>query len=250
MEIQHNQNYQALLNYMRGQGQQPSRDEAFRTLMQLTENIKAENTLVHKDVLDAMFRQVQTTATIPFANHVLSGNVNVFATDYDLGRNGEAYHDKDTADYHVSTGKNTPGNKGRTYRNDGVDIERCSDQTTNGYQVSSFEAGEWMQYTVMAPSAAQFKVSIRVQSLVKGTAIGLSANGKAVIPAVVVDKGNSDSSWKTISIGNVRLSKGLNKLRLAAVAGEARLNYLQFSSNERASSKRQQKSIGRTYVRN
>ncbi len=52
--------------------------------MQLAENYKMQNVTVKPDVIDAMFRQVQTTATKPYKNHVLPGKI--FAVNYDLGQ--------------------------------------------------------------------------------------------------------------------------------------------------------------------
>lgn len=241
LQIKQDERYQKLLSYWKGQGSKPSVDEAYNALMQLTENIKAENNILHKDVVDAMFRQVRTNATVPYKNHVIGSNAIIFATDYDLGRNGEAYFDNDTADYHVSTGKNTPGNKGRVYRNDGVDIENCTDSTTNGYSVTSTQAGEWLQYTVVVPAAGRFRVSIRYKSATPNTALYITANAKPLTKNVSVTNTNNDSTWKTMEIGEVYLSKGINKLRVIAAAGEFSLNYLQFTSAKAASLNRNKK---------
>ena len=72
----------------------------------------------------------------------------VYAADYDLGRWGYAYHDKDSANYWVTTGKRIAPNRGGEYRNDGVDIEQCRDSLTNGFAVGYTESGEWMRYPV------------------------------------------------------------------------------------------------------
>src|SRR6185312_11075109 len=80
---------------------------------------------------------------------------------YDLGRNGFAYFDKDTADYHVSTGKNTPGNRGRAYRNDGVDLRRDSTDKTL-VNVTDIEDGEWLQYTVNIAKSGKYTLKLMV----------------------------------------------------------------------------------------
>ena len=41
--------------------------------MDLTEKLKLENCIYQKDVIDAMFRQVQSDATIPYRTHVVPG---------------------------------------------------------------------------------------------------------------------------------------------------------------------------------
>ena len=66
------------------------------------------------------------------------------AVDYDLGRNGIAYYDLDTANYRISTGKPSMGNYGGMYRNDGVDIYQNASDPGN-YYVGKIETGEWLQ---------------------------------------------------------------------------------------------------------
>ena len=235
LQVKQDERYQKLLRYWRGREAKPSVEEAYGALMQLTENIKAENNIFHKDVVDAMFRQVRSSETVPFKNHVVSSKAIIFATDYDLGRNGQAYFDNDTADFHVGTGKNTPGNKGRVYRNDGVDIENCSDTITNGFNVSSSQAGEWMQYTVVVPAAGAFKVSVRYKSATPGSTLYIASNAKSLTKNVSLPGTNNETPWKTIELGEVYLSKGVNKLRVYPGAGEVSLNYLQFTSAKTAS---------------
>ena len=127
--------YQALLNYWQNGGVKPSVDVAKTALMQQVENLKIENCIYHKDVIDAMFRQVKDSATKPFSLLRIPGVV--AATDYDMGRNGKAYFDSDVATYHVNTGKHVSWNSGHAYRNDGVDIEKTDDvnHQSNGYDI-------------------------------------------------------------------------------------------------------------------
>jgi hypothetical protein len=80
---------------------------------------------------------------IPFKQHRVSALTTIAAVDYDLGRNGVAYFDMDTADYRIA-GQRGAGNKGRVYRNDGVDIRRDS-SAAESYFVSDMEKNEWLQ---------------------------------------------------------------------------------------------------------
>jgi endoglucanase len=232
------------LSYWKGKAAKPSPEEAYNALMQLTEDIKAENTIIHKDVVDAMFRQTHSTETVPFKNHITQANSIVFATDYDLGRNGYAYYDNDTADYHVSTGKNTPGNKGRAYRNDGVDIEPCLDVTTNGYNVSSFEKGEWLQYSLTVPASGTYDITVRYKTGSPNAAINLIQNARPLTKSISLSNANNDTSWTTTEVKNVYLNKGVNKLRVYAEEGEFALNYLKFTSSERTNVSSLNKSKG------
>ena len=101
---------------------------------------------IKRDVIDAMFRQVNSTDTKPYKKHRLP--TKVFATEFDLGQINQAYFDKDAYNYWVSSNERIQWNKGNKMRNDAVDIEECNDKVTNGYQVSHIEDGEWLQYTV------------------------------------------------------------------------------------------------------
>ena len=57
LQIMPDSGYYKLISYWKGESPKPTVAVAFKVLMQLTEAIKAENCLFHKDVIDAMFRQ-------------------------------------------------------------------------------------------------------------------------------------------------------------------------------------------------
>jgi len=54
MNIKVPSGYQEIIDYWKGEGPKPETDEAYKTLMQLTENIKIENTAVNYGVLQAL----------------------------------------------------------------------------------------------------------------------------------------------------------------------------------------------------
>ncbi len=229
MEVKLNTQYQHLLNYWKGIAPKPSADEAFNGLMQLTEDLKAENIIVHKDVMDAMFRQVHSDEAIPFKQHHVQNNTLVFAADYDLGKNGVAYFDKDTADFHVSTGVSIEGNKGGMYRNDGADIVACIDGITNGYNVSSIEPGEWLQYTINAPQDGTYDLEIRVASKSESSTLSIAINNINV-KTIAFPSTGSDKNWTITSIKNIHLNKGVSRLRIIGMQGDFSINYFQFTN--------------------
>jgi aryl-phospho-beta-D-glucosidase BglC (GH1 family) len=55
MNVSMPEGYQNIIDYWKGEGPKPDPDEAYKTLMQLAENIKAENCKVNYDVLQALF---------------------------------------------------------------------------------------------------------------------------------------------------------------------------------------------------
>ena len=120
--------YQKLLDYWTNGGEKPSKEFAEKTLMQIAENYKLKNTEIKHDVLDAMFRQTKENSTKPFKNHTIPGKINAF--EYDLGKIGSAYQDKDFINLWVSDPeKRSDWNSGNQLRNDGVDIYKSKDNT-------------------------------------------------------------------------------------------------------------------------
>ena len=224
LEVKVYPGFQDIINYWKGNASQPTVPVAFNSLMQQVENLKTENCIYHKDFIDAMFRQVQTNATVPFKSHLATDII--YATDYDLGPNNAAYYDLDTSDFHVSTGNYTAWNQGWQYRNDGVDIEACTDATSNGYNIGWTQTGEWMQYTVQVPSTGLYDLKIRTaggagQLLVK-------ANGTDISPAINIPTSGGSQIWQTIMVSGINLTAGTNTLRLQIQAGGFNINYFQF----------------------
>jgi endoglucanase len=228
LQISPNEGYRQLVSYWRGKAERPSADSVFKALMQLTEDVKTENNIFHKDVVDAMFRQVYSAKATPFKHTVVKPAAVLFAVDYDLGGNHIAYLDNDTADYHVSTGKHTAWNKGGQYRNDGVDIEKCNnDVVLNGYAISSFDDGEWLQYTLDVPSAGNFNIMIRT-ACDSAANIRLFLDDQVIADDVVIPACDTKDKWSTTTIKNIHFKKGTCRLKLLAIKGGFKLNYFHF----------------------
>jgi hypothetical protein len=184
-----------------------------------------ENAIIHHDVIDAIFRQPFSAASKPFkANKVKNGTI-INAVDYDLGRNGIAYFDTDTADYHVSTGKYGKGNAGRVYRNDGVDISKDS-TTYNSYYVDHIETGEWLQYTLRVTTAGVYSVSLKVASDTDGAKLSFETNHTSA--TIAVPNTGGLKKWQVITVKNIHLKAGNNKLKVYADKGGYNLHSLQF----------------------
>ena len=217
--------YKKLLDYWKNGGTKPTKEFAKKTLMKIADNYKMENVEVKKDVIDALFRQVNDDSTRPFKKHTAPGRI--FATEYDLGRFGSAYSDNDFQNVWVSSGNRTEWNSGNKMRNDGVDIYAAKDKISNGYYVGKTEKGEWLQYTLNSTQTKKYKLSIRYN------------NDSAQASELVIKTENGDDLgkiklaptgkgiWKTVSVDNINLAKGENKLRLYFEAGNANLNYFE-----------------------
>ncbi len=226
--------YDHLLDYWKGLVSKPSVGFATNALMGLAENYRLENCRINRDVIDAMFRQVRTTATLPFVEHSLPGVI--FASDYDLGMNGYAYEDADVANYKVSTGISTTWNHGWRYRNDGVDIETCYDsKLSNGYSVGWIDAGEWLAYTVDVDSTAAYNVVFRTATEQSG-ALHLELDGMIVSPVVDISSTGGWRNWRDVAIDNVILQEGRHTLKVVFDEGPFNFNYMQFEPTAPADS--------------
>jgi len=217
--------YEKLLEYWKNGGEKPSKDSAKKALMQIAENYRLNNTEVKNDVIDAMFRQTNESATRPFKNHSAPGRI--FASEYDLGRMGSAYLDKDFINLWVSDpAKRSEWNSGQQMRNDGVDMYLCSDKITNQYYVGKTEAGEWMQYTIRSNAEKNYRVEIRYSSI-KPAKIRLEDTAGKILAVVPLQATGKNENWATAVVPNIRLKKGENKLRVHFEDDGVNLNYFE-----------------------
>ncbi|KOS05995.1 hypothetical protein AM493_08060 [Flavobacterium akiainvivens] len=218
--------YQQLLNYWTNGGTQPTQAFATAALMELAENYKFENVTKKTDVIDAMFRQVQTDETIPYTDHVLPGKV--YATEYDLGTNNFAYYDTEVATYHSGGGTYVNWNQGWAGRNDGVDIQTSNDAVTNGFHVSHIVNGEWLQYTIPATELLAYDVDIRYAGM--GGTLHIEDQDGRISENITLPSTGNYTTWSTVTLTDVLVKAGTNKLRLYFDIGGFNLNYVEFKN--------------------
>ncbi|AOM80596.1 glycosyl hydrolase family 5 [Pedobacter steynii] len=227
LQVRSNPDYDAVLKYWNGAGERPSSAIAEKGLMQLAEDLKTEHNIFHQDVVDAMFRQPFSSETKPFKDHIIQSGSVLAAVDYDLGINGQAYFDLDTADYHVSTQKTTLGNRGRIYRNDGVDISRHI-APEQGYFVSDTEPGEWLQYTINVKEKGRYTLSLNVASADSKGEISVLVNGKKQLENQVVPHTGGMHVFKPLMIKGIQLSEGTQQLKIYINKGGFNFSDLRF----------------------
>ncbi|MEH6657970.1 cellulase family glycosylhydrolase [Leeuwenhoekiella marinoflava] len=209
LEIKVNKAYQDLLDYWEGNAEKPSEQNAFEALMQLAENTKIENCIVHYDVLDAMIRQPKSGRAIRFKTNSLKQDLIIQATDYDLGTDGVAYHDTVSANYHISTGKERQSwNLGRTYRNDGVDIFK---DNKGLLYVGDLEREEWLQYTLEAKEAGDYTISLKVNSENESAQISVLVNN---LETTIFKILKNLKEWTWTQPHQIKLNSGKNTIRL------------------------------------
>jgi hypothetical protein len=152
---------------------------------------------------------------------VISNGAIVQAVDYDLGPNGYAYSDMDTASYHYTPGVNTRGNRGGVYRNDGVDIRSFG----SDYEIFSIEDGEWLQYTVEAPVASSYTMQVKLAKDAADAVFSVMINGKTIAQDV---QGPSGAGWQQVPVKQVKLQQGINRIRIYFTKGGCLFQQLQF----------------------
>jgi endoglucanase len=222
LEIKMTPGYQAILDYWNGKGPAPAAEDAWKALLELVNNTRLENNIYHKDVTDAMFRQVHSATAIPFVLHDIKDKAVIRAVDYDLGRNLSAYADMDTASYHYTPGVNTQGNRGYAYRNDGVDIKKEGDE----FFVFRTENGEWLQYTTQVAARGTYTLQVKVAADSVGARFNISSNGKILTNDIAVPV--NKKGWEVVELKHIKLDKGTNTLRVQFVQGDARFSGITF----------------------
>ena len=136
-------------------------------------------------------------------------------SDFDLGKNNFAYYDTVVGDYNLSTGDFTAWNSGWSYRNDGVDIEKNTDNiNSNGFHVGFVEQGEWMKYTVNISEAAVYKAKIRLATQQTGGEFFLTIDDQEVTATQVVSATGGWTQFSTFEISDIILPAGQHSLKL------------------------------------
>lgn len=125
----------------------------------------------------------------------------------------------------MTTGKRIAPNRGGEYRNDGVDIEKCTDSISNGFAVGYTESGEWMQYTVDVTRSGTYNISLRTAAKDSAGRVQLIINNKPGATFGLPVTGDPQK-WATTVVKKVYLNKGTNRIRIKILNGGSNINYL------------------------
>ncbi len=143
------------------------------------------------------------------------------AEDFDIGGEGIAYHDS------------YAGNNGGQYRPaEDVDIEGCAD-VGGGHDVGWITAGEWMEYTVFAPTAGEYTIAARVSSLMTGGTFQVFFDGVDRTGEVTVPVTTGWQTWVTVSATAI-LPAGEQVMRFFATTNGFNLNYFEIQGGTSA----------------
>ncbi|MCK8521757.1 glycosyl hydrolase family 8 [Aquimarina sp. D1M17] len=158
------------------------------------------------------------TEQTAYVTHQIPGTIQV--ENYDNGGQGIAYNDTNT---------NNNGGQGRT--DQGVDIQNTTDNG-GGTNVGWIANGEWLEYTIGNVNSGNYDIEIRVAANngnTKGVNVLLDNQN---LGSVSIGNTGGWQSWTTLSINNVDVSGGANKvLRLNFSGGSFNVNWIRFSEN-------------------
>ncbi|HRI46862.1 MAG TPA: cellulase family glycosylhydrolase [Ignavibacteriaceae bacterium] len=215
-----NPEYEYLLKYWSGQASKPTAAYAVDALTKMASNLEMDSCIINYGVIDAMTRQPFNEFTVPFKTHNIPGFM--YAVHYDYGKNNFAYKDI----VHQNTGSGTYNN-GWAYRNDGVDIEKCSDLQGMGYNVGWTETGEFLKFTVNVTTSGIYSVHFRIASNQAGGKIMLKADNNT-LGVIDVPVTGGWQSWQTITLDSVYISSATRSITTTFFFGGFNFNYLAF----------------------
>jgi len=227
LSIPKSQGYQFLLDYWeRRVSSKPSESFARQALLQFAEDCRIENCTYHKDIIDAMFRQVTSNEAVPYRKHELPGILPM--AEFDLGRHGTAYSDNDVVNYQVSTGSYSDWNAGWAFRNDGVDIESSHDESGSPYSIGWINDGEWLNYTVDIKYSDKYDIHFRVASATGGGQLQLLVDNQVKVQSLVIPNSGGWYLWKDVTVSDIELTSGKHTLRVNFLQSGFNINQMQF----------------------
>ena len=123
------------------------------------------------------------------------------AEDFDKGGEGVAYHDL------------TPGNQGGAYRtSEDVDITSL----LQGYVVTSFATGEWLEYTISVSQSGTYRLEALVSSAVSTSRFHIEIDRVNVTGLIAVPNTGSLANYQWVGNSGINLSVGQHILRVFA----------------------------------
>jgi hypothetical protein len=217
--------YDTLLRYWSGQGSQPTVAFSVNALTAQALLFDADLCTFRPDFLYALFTMPKSQARRPWGPNLLPGVL--YASNYDMGRNGVAYFDND---YQNTQGSNGPAyNTGWSYRNDGVDIESCSDASSNGFDIGWTNPGEFLGFTVNVQTSGTYSLTARVASGTSGGSIKFSLDGSDITSAIAVPSTGGWQTWQTVTAGPLSLTTGTHDLALNFLSTNVNINRVEFT---------------------
>lgn len=176
----------------------PSKESAKRAFDELIENIKLENCVYFPDVVNAILRRVP--GKVEAENYGHEGLNKSFYVK-DTSRKAKYYRTSEPVLIELIEGR---GNR------------RLSEQSIK------LSAGEWTTYEINSVKSESSKVVVRAKAGSLPTAFTLSLNNQAV------EVNMTETDWVDLKPKEMRLSEGVNTLKLTVTKGQAGFDWFNF----------------------
>ena len=170
------------------------------------------------DENDEIYLDKEETPPTPYKDVVakLPGKIEI--ENYDVGKSGRAYYDKDGA------------NQGKAYRTDGVDIVAIDDEDlSKGYAIGYTQEGEWLRYTVKADKAGEYDVRVNMATSSENAGVKLYIDGEAVTENIIAEQGADWSTYTAVSAKTKSISAGEHVLKVEIVGNYVNVDWIEFS---------------------
>ncbi|MBD3320314.1 MAG: carbohydrate-binding protein [Chitinivibrionales bacterium] len=154
--------------------------------------------------------------TTPFHGGAMTVPGIMQAEDFDLGGEGNAYHDSETG--------NT---KGKYRLNEDVDI----DEGGSGYMITSTETGEWLVYTIQTATAGTYPVFVNAANGTSAGSFTLFLDGENITGPIAQGTTGGYQQWERLAAGEVTLSEGAHELVLKVDQKGYIFDYLMIGSD-------------------
>ncbi len=166
-----------------------------------------------------LFFPISCSLIVPLRVSLPDRSIRIQAEDYDVGGEGVAYHDT------------TPGNSGKEYLEDDVDIEPCKE---GGYNIGWIISGEWLRFSNIHGHGRDYYVSVRVASENREGAFRIEVNGVDATGLVTFPATGGFQDWTTVDACVVTLTSGSNTIRLICEADSWNIDWIAFNTSKKA----------------
>ncbi|MUV49368.1 carbohydrate-binding protein [Haloarcula sp. CBA1122] len=156
-----------------------------------------------------------TQSQSPYEGTVRAIPGRIQAQNFDIGGEGEAYHDTSSGNIYGSANRDTD-----------VDIRPTEDESGK-YNIGYFQAGEWLEYTTDV-SPGTYDIRVRVASALSDGRLELSLGDRTLTTVAVPNTGDW-TSWETVTVEDIEIeSEQQSTLRVEALDSGVEFNWLEF----------------------
>lgn len=141
------------------------------------------------------------------------------AENYDEGASGMAYYDKSAG--------NSCDNTTNYYRKDDVDLKKIDD----GAAVGSFEADEWLSYTVDVKESGEYDVTLRLGEGNSSGSLLVSFDKSDVEQEVNVDKIGDWGVFDEIKVKKMQLVEGIQNMLIKNTGSWIDIDWIKFEKD-------------------